>query len=104
MTDLSREEAALTKAAGLVRDAHGSLTSEVGGMPARLQTKGSWEGGGSESFTNLINAWTRETNEILKALEVFEANLTSSDKAYTATDDAQQDKYSQIANRMTTQG
>ena len=30
MTDLSREEMALTKAAGLVRDAHGELNTEVG--------------------------------------------------------------------------
>ncbi|MRJ75990.1 hypothetical protein GEV29_05535 [Aeromicrobium sp. SMF47] len=104
MTDLSREEMALTKAAGLVRDAHGELNTEVGNMPTRLQTKGSWEGGGSESFTGLINAWTRETNHILKALEVFDANLTGADKAYTTTDQAQQDKYTQIANRMTTQG
>ncbi|NRQ48609.1 WXG100 family type VII secretion target [Aeromicrobium stalagmiti] len=104
MTDLSREEQALTKAAGLVRDAYGQLNSQVADLPTRLETKGSWEGGGSESFTGLVGAWTRETGRILKALEVFEQNLTSADKAYTVTDQAQQDKYQQMANRMTTQG
>ena len=104
MTDLSREELALTKAAGLVRDAYSELNTEVTNMPQRLQTKGTWEGGGSEGFTNLITAWTRETTHILKALEVFESNLTSADKAYTAVDQAQQDKYTQMSSRMTTQG
>lgn len=100
MTDLSREEQALTKAAGYVRDAHADLNQQIAAMPANLQTKGSWEGGGAGGFTNLINTWTRETTEIAKALEVFEANLIGADKTYTAVDQVQQDKYAQIANRM----
>jgi WXG100 family type VII secretion target len=104
MADLTREERALTRAADLVQGAHGELTSDVRAMPAKLSTKGSWEGGGSQAFTNLINTWTQDTEKILKALEVFDANLRGSDTAYTNTDQAQQDTYTQISSRMTSQG
>ena len=103
MTDLSREEQALTKAAGFVQDAHSSMTSDVNAMPANLSTKGAWEGGGSQSFTNLVNAWTRDTEQILKALETFDANLRGSDVAYTNVDQAQTDRFNQISSRMTSQ-
>jgi uncharacterized protein YukE len=103
MTDLSREELALTKAANFVQDAHGEMTSDTNAMPAKLSTKGSWEGGGSASFTTLVNAWTQDTQAILKALEVFDANLRGADSAYTNVDQAQTDKFNQISSRMTSQ-
>lgn len=100
MSDLTREERALTRAADMVRSAHGDLTREVNAMPSRLATKGSWEGGGAAGFTNLITVWNQETTKIVRALNDFEANLTGADVAYTAADDAQMDKYNQISGRL----
>jgi uncharacterized protein YukE len=100
MSELSREEGALTRAADMVRSAHGDLTREVNSMPQRLATKGAWEGGGASGFTNLVTVWNTETDKIVRALNDFEANLTGADVTYTQTDDVQLDTYSQISARM----
>lgn len=101
MNQFSAEGDAIRKGAELTRAAHGDLLKESSGLPARVATKGSWEGASAGSFTALIAAWNADSSRIIKALEVFESNLRGVDVNYTNADQSNADALKRLSSGLT---
>ncbi len=88
---IAAAEQALTRAAGLVCAARVdvdrraiTLDDQIGGMALR------WTGSGGLAFQNLQRAWQDKQRTITRALIDFERSLTSTERDFTATDEAQE--------------
>lgn len=100
MNQFSAEGDAIRKGAELTRAAHGDLFKEVDALPARVATKGSWEGASAGSFTGLIAAWNTDSRRILEALETFESNLRGVDVNYTDADQISADALKKLSSGL----
>jgi WXG100 family type VII secretion target len=61
---------------------------------------GKWKGQGAVAFSALMVRWNEDANKIINSLDVFEANLLSSQSTYTAADDAQATSMSRLTGRL----
>lgn len=85
----SAEEAALRTGAGHVADAREELGGKIDQLRSRLTSlEGQWRGTGQLAFASVMANWEADARKLTSALDVFEANLTGTDTAYTETDDA----------------
>ena len=62
--------------------------------------QGKWQGQGGKAFFNLHQAWTEKQNRIVKALNEFEAALTSTERDNINTDQSQSDYMTKNHNRL----
>jgi WXG100 family type VII secretion target len=99
--EMGQGEGTLTKAAGLVATAKtdfDSLSSNLSGQIAGVQ--GKWAGAGGSAFMALHQAWTDKQRVITKALNDFEASLTSTEKDNMNTDETQSSSYGKMHSRL----
>ncbi|MBR7742834.1 WXG100 family type VII secretion target [Phycicoccus sp. BSK3Z-2] len=75
------------KSADIVGQARGDLTTEVKKLQGQMDAvRAHWEGQGARSFHSVSEAWRIQTQDIVDALENFEANLTGAQRQYDADD------------------
>lgn len=99
--EMGQGEGTLTRAAGLVADAKAdfdTLSNNLSGQIAGLQ--GKWAGAGGTAFFALHQAWSDKQRVITRALNEFEASLTSTERDNMATDDTQSSNYNRVAGRL----
>jgi uncharacterized protein YukE len=91
----------LSRAANMVATAKADfdrLSSTLSDNLLAQQAK--WQGQGGKAFTNLHTAWTEKQNRIVRALNEFEASLTSTEKDNVNTDQAQSDYMAKNHSRL----
>jgi WXG100 family type VII secretion target len=99
--EVSAADGALKAGANVVAQTRGSLQQQLQVLDGKLSGIGSgWQGQGAVAFTQLMTRWRDDSTKIINALNEFEANLTSSQSTYTASDDDQAQKMSHLANRL----
>lgn len=99
--EMGQGEGTLTRAAGLVAEAKAdfdSLSNNLSGQISGLQ--GRWQGAGGSAFFALHQAWTEKQGVITRALNEFEASLTSTERDNMSTDDTQSSNYNRVAGRL----
>ncbi len=99
--EMGQGERTLTRAAGLVSQAKqdfDSMSQTLEGQIAGLQ--GKWAGAGGTAFFSLHQAWNDKQRIITKALNDFEASLTSTERDNMSTDDTQSSNYSRLTGRL----
>lgn len=98
---MSKQDQALTRAAGLVGDARGELDQQLSGLRGKLAGIGSsWVGAGSSAFQQVMTRWDEDTRRIVSALDEFEANLRSSEATYTSSDEGQAQAYQRMLGAL----
>jgi uncharacterized protein YukE len=91
----------LSRAANMVATAKADfdrLSSTLSDTLLAQQAK--WQGQGGKAFTNLHTAWTEKQGRIVRALNEFEASLTSTEKDNVNTDQAQSDYMAKNHSRL----
>ena len=98
---MSKQEQALTRAAGLVAEARSDLDSQLAGLRGKLAGIGSsWVGAGSTAFQQVMTRWDEDTRRIVAALNEFETNLRSSEATYTSSDESQAQSYQRMLGAL----
>lgn len=99
--EVSKQDQALTRAAGMVASARQELDGQLQGLSGKLQGIGAqWQGMGAASFTQIMEKWNTDAKKIIAALDTFENNLKKSEASYTATDEAAQSSFSKLSGRL----
>jgi len=94
-------EATLSRAAGMVSDAHhdfNALASKLSGQLDALTKQ--WVGQGGQAFFQLHQAWNEKQRTIVDALNDFEASLRSTETLNVSTDSESSGYMSQISGRL----
>ncbi|MBC9734246.1 WXG100 family type VII secretion target [Nocardioides marmotae] len=80
-------EATLSRAAGMVSDAHNDFTTLASRLTDQLSAlQGKWVGEGGRAFFTLHQTWSEKQRTIVNALNDFEASLNSTEKLNVTTD------------------
>lgn len=99
--EVSAAEGAITRGAGVVAQSRGELLSELNVLRGKLESlRGAWAGQGAVAFAALMERWNGDANTIINALDEFEANLTSTEAQYTATDDTTSSTMTNLTSRL----
>jgi WXG100 family type VII secretion target len=99
--EVSKQDQALTRAAGLVADARSELDAQTASLRGKLQGIGSsWKGGAATSFVQIMERWDTDTKKLISALDNFENNLRATEKSYDAVDSEQQSHFTRLSNRL----
>lgn len=99
--EISKQDQALTRAAGLVAEARRDLDKQCGDMRNKLMGIGAqWKGSSASAFSQVMDQWDRDARKIVTALDAFESNLKASEAAYTAEDQAQQAAFNKLSSRL----
>jgi WXG100 family type VII secretion target len=99
--EVSAADGALKAGAGVVSQTRGSLQQQLQVLDGKLAGIGSgWQGQGAVAFTQLMSRWREDSTKIIGALNEFEANLTSSQSTYTASDDDQAQRLGKLTSRL----
>lgn len=91
----------LSRAAGLVATARSDfdrLSATLSDNITAQQSK--WQGQGGRAFFNLHQAWTEKQNRIVRALNEFEAALTTTERDNVNTDQSQSDYMNKNHDRL----
>ena len=91
----------LSRAAGMVATARGDfdrLSAVLSDNITSQQAK--WQGQGGKAFFNLHQAWTEKQNRIVRALNEFEASLTTTERDNINTDQSQSDYMNKNHSRL----
>ena len=84
----SAEENALKTGADHVATTKEDLDTQLTALRNQLTAlQGRWKGQGNLAFTNVMSRWDSQAFKLIGVLDVFEANLRGTDKAYLETDD-----------------
>ncbi len=99
--EMGQGEGTLTRAAGLVSEAKVDFDRLSTALDGQIQgVQGKWAGAGGQAFFSLQQAWTQKQAVITRALNDFEASLTSTEKLNMSTDDAQSANYNSYASKL----
>ena len=91
----------LSRAAGMVATARSDfdrLSSVLSDNIIAQQSK--WQGQGGKAFFSLHQAWTEKQNRIVRALNEFEASLTTTERDNINTDQTQSDYMNKNISRL----
>ena len=91
----------LSRAAGMVTNAKSDfdrLSRTMSDTIVSYQSK--WQGQGGKAFFGLHQAWTEKQDRIVRALNDFEAALTSTERDNVNTDQAQSDNMNKNHSRL----
>lgn len=84
---LSKTDDVLVAAAADVSRTRADLGGDLNGLRARLeQLSGQWEGQGERAFRGAIESWQRSADQVIGALDGFEAQLRATEGTYAETD------------------
>ena len=99
--EVSAADGALRDGAAKVAQARSELKQQLKVLEGNLAGIGSkWKGQGAGAFSVLMARWNEDANKIINSLDVFEANLLSSQSTYSAADDAQAAAMSRLSGRL----
>ena len=91
----------LSRAAGMVTNAKGDFDRLARTLSDNIVGyQGKWQGQGGRAFFDLHQAWTEKQDRIVRALNEFEASLTSTERDNINTDQAQSDNMNKNHNRL----
>ena len=99
--EVSAADGALKAGAAKVAQSRSELTAQLKVLEGNLAGIGAkWQGQGAVAFSSLMVRWNEDAKKIITSLDVFEANLVSSQSTYTAADDAQAAAMSRLTGRL----
>lgn len=99
--EVSAADGALKAGAARVAQTRAELKQQLKALEGNLAgIGGRWKGQGAVAFSALMVRWNEDANKIINSLDVFEANLLSSQSTYTAADDAQAASMSRLSGRL----
>jgi len=99
--EFGQGEGTLSRAAGLVTDARADFNKIAGKLSGQIAgVQGKWGGQGASAFFVLHQAWNEKQKVIVDALDEFAASLTTTEKDYMSTDDAQNASYTKLSGRL----
>lgn len=99
--EVSAADGALKAGAAKVAQSRAELKQQLKALEGNLAGIGAkWKGQGAVAFSSLMVRWNEDANKIINSLDVFEANLMSSQSTYTAADDAQASTMSRLSGRL----
>lgn len=99
--EVSAADGALKDGAAKVAQSRAELKQQLKALEGNLAGIGAkWKGQGAVAFSSLMVRWNEDANKIINSLDVFEANLMSSQSTYTAADDAQASTMSRLSGRL----
>lgn len=99
--EVTKQDNALTRGAQLTAAARGDLEQQLSALRGKLAGIGAqWRGAGSTAFQATMARWDEDARRITQALNDFEANLRSSEQAYTASDETQSATYAKLSGRL----
>ncbi len=91
----------LTRAAGMVAQAKSDFDRLSATLSDNIMAQQSkWQGQGGRAFFNLHQAWTEKQTRIVRALNEFEAALTSTERDNINTDQSQSDYMNKNHDRL----
>lgn len=87
MAGLSKTDDVLVAAAADVARTRADLGGDLSNLRGRLeQLSGQWEGQGERAFRGAIEAWQRSADQVIGALDGFEAQLRATEGTYAEAD------------------
>lgn len=99
--EMGQAEGALSRAAGLVRQAKGDFDTLAGQLEGRIQgMSAQWRGAGGSTFRGLAAAWLEKQRVITRALDDFEGSLRGAERTNIATDEAQSAAMARFRQRL----
>ncbi len=94
-------EGTLSRAAGMVSDAHNDFTTLAGRLTDQLSAlQGKWVGEGGRAFFTLHQTWSEKQRTIVNALNDFESSLRSTETLNVNTDQESGGGMTHIASRL----
>jgi WXG100 family type VII secretion target len=91
----------LSRAAGMVSNAKTDFDRMSRTMSDTIiGYQGKWQGQGGKAFFGLHQAWTEKQDRIVRALQDFEAALTSTERDNINTDQSQSDNMNKNHSRL----
>ncbi|MDN4171978.1 WXG100 family type VII secretion target [Nocardioides sp. SOB77] len=94
-------EATLSRAAGMVSDAHNDFTTLASRLTDQLSAlQGKWVGEGGRAFFTLHQTWNEKQRTIVNALNDFEASLNSTEQLNVNTDQESGGGMSNLTSRL----
>ncbi len=98
---VSAAEGALLRGADTVANTRTELTGQLDTIRGQIEsTRSSWTGAGALAFTTLMENWNETSNRMVRVLDDFEQSLRGSETRHQATEEAQQQMYSQLSARL----
>lgn len=71
--------------AKIVNEARGDLRKQIQQLNGKMgEVKKAWQGQGAASFDGVQNAWTKNAQDVIDVLDIFEQNLKANEKTYQA--------------------
>lgn len=94
-------EGSLSRAASMVAEAKQDFDGYSRALDGKIESaRAQWGGAGATAFFNLHRAWTEKQDQIVRALNEFEASLLSTEKDNVNTDETQSANYLRTAGRL----